>query len=254
MHAIHAHWSVSEAAATIVMPTGTGKTETMLSILVTVGCPRLLVVVPTDALRTQIAEKFSTLGILKEPGCRILAASAKYPIVGILQHIPRNVAEVNDIFARSNVIVTTSSIAGQCESAAQDRMAAHCPYLFIDEAHHAEAPTWSTFRGKFAKNRVVQFTTTPFREEGKPIDGEIVFKYPLKKAQKEGYFVSIRFRPVVEFNPKRSDAKIAAKAIEQLRADADKGDIVMARVDSVARAKDVFEWILLPRLTTALMP
>jgi len=241
IHAIHAHWSVSDAAATIVMPTGTGKTETMLSILVTVGCPRLLVVVPTDALRTQIAEKFSTLGILKEPDCKILAESAKYPIVGILQHIPRTVAEVDDIFGRCNVIVTTSSIAGQCESAIQNRMAAHCPYLFIDEAHHAEAPTWSVFRRKFAKYRVVQFTATPFREDGKPIDGDIVFKYPLKKAQKEGYFAPIRFRPVVEFNPKKSDAKIAAKAIEQLRADAKKGHIIMARVDSVARAKDVFE-------------
>ena len=53
VHAVHAHWSVSDAPATIVMPTGTGKTETMLSILVSAGCRRLLVVVPTDALRTQ---------------------------------------------------------------------------------------------------------------------------------------------------------------------------------------------------------
>ena len=32
VHAIHAHWAVSNEAATIVMPTGTGKTETMLAI------------------------------------------------------------------------------------------------------------------------------------------------------------------------------------------------------------------------------
>jgi len=56
VHAVHAHWSTSNAPATIVMPTGTGKTETMLSILVSAGCPKILVVVPTDALRTQIAE------------------------------------------------------------------------------------------------------------------------------------------------------------------------------------------------------
>jgi hypothetical protein len=42
VHAIHAHWAVSESTATIVMPTGTGKTETMLSILISARCRRLL--------------------------------------------------------------------------------------------------------------------------------------------------------------------------------------------------------------------
>lgn len=241
VHAVHAHWSVSDAPATIVMPTGIGKTETMLSILVSATCPKLLVVVPTDALRTQIAEKFLTLGILKEPGCTVLDARTRHPIVGVLQHIPRNVAEVDDIFGHCQVIVTTSSIAGQCNTTIQDRMAHHCPYLFIDEAHHAEAPTWSAFKERFKERKVLQFTATPFREDGKPLDGDIIFKYPLKKAQQEGYFKPIRFLPVVEFNRKRSDEAIAKKAIEQLRTDLDKGHILMARVDSVARAKEVFE-------------
>jgi hypothetical protein len=30
LHALHAHWSVTDSIATIVMPTGTGKTETMI--------------------------------------------------------------------------------------------------------------------------------------------------------------------------------------------------------------------------------
>src|SRR5712691_1213383 len=39
VHRVHAHWSITDAVATIVMPTGTGKTETMLSILVSARCP-----------------------------------------------------------------------------------------------------------------------------------------------------------------------------------------------------------------------
>ncbi len=241
VHAVHAHWSVSEAPATIVMPTGTGKTETMLSILVSAGCPKLLVVVPTDILRTQLADKFLTLGILKAPDCTILRPCAKYPIVCTLQHIPRTAEEVDDIFRRSQVIVTTSNIAGQCDRAVQDQMAQHCPYLFIDEAHHAEAPTWSAFKERFRGQRIVQFTATPFREDGRPLDGNIIFNYPLKKAQQEGYFKLIRFEPVVEFNQRRSDKAIATRAVEQPRADADKGHILMARVESVARARAVFE-------------
>lgn len=55
VHAAQSHFAVHSDPATIVMPTGTGKTETMLSILVAEQCQRLLVIVPTDALRTQIA-------------------------------------------------------------------------------------------------------------------------------------------------------------------------------------------------------
>ena len=241
LHAIRAHWTVTTAPATIVMPTGTGKTETMLSVLVSVGCPKLLVVVPTDALRTQLAEKFLTLGILKEPDCPVLNPLARHPIVGVLEHIPRNVGEVDDVFGHCQVIITTSSIAGKCNDAVQYRMAQLCPYLFIDEAHHAEAPTWSAFKERFREMRILQFTATPFREDGKPLDGDIIYKYPLKKAQQEGYFGSIRFIPVMEFNPARSDKAIAERAIKQLRTDAQKRHIVMARVDSIERAKEVFE-------------
>ena len=48
IHNILGHWTVSNQAATIVMPTGTGKTEVMISILVSEQCKKLLVIVPTN--------------------------------------------------------------------------------------------------------------------------------------------------------------------------------------------------------------
>ena len=69
-------------------PTGVGKTETMLSLLVAERCHRLMVVVPTDALRTQISEKFLLLGLLKTPCFQVVSERAQYPVVGILNHRP----------------------------------------------------------------------------------------------------------------------------------------------------------------------
>ncbi len=241
VHAVHAHWSTSEAPATIVMPTGTGKTEVMLSVLVSARCPRLIVVVPTDALREQLAEKFFTLGVLKEQNCKVLSENARYPIVCLLRHILRTVEEVDDLFNRCQIVVTTSSIAGRSDRVVQDRMASHCPYLFIDEAHHTEAPTWKAFKDRFRNHRILQFTATPFREDGKPLDGEIIYKYSLRRAQQEEYFRPIHFLPVVEFNPSNADAAVAKKAIEQLRADHSKRHILMVRVEGVERAKEIFE-------------
>ena len=224
------------------MPTGTGKTDTMLGILVSALCARVLVVVPTDPLRTQIAGKFLDLGILRSPGVDVLASGADYPIVCTLEHIPKSRGEVQEMFRRAQVVVTTSAIVGQCSEEVQKAFPEVCPYLFIDEAHHAEAPTWSRFKGHFKDRRVVQFTATPFREDGKPLDGRIVFKYPLRKAQEEGYFKPIRFEPIVEFDRRRADRKIAERAIARLREELHLGHILMARVESVARAKAVFEF------------
>ena len=70
LYATLAHWSTTDAAATVVMPTGTGvRRKTVLALLVCAQLRRVMVVVPNAALRDQIAEKFITLGKLPECGC-----------------------------------------------------------------------------------------------------------------------------------------------------------------------------------------
>jgi hypothetical protein len=133
LHAIHAYWSTKRAVATIVMPTGTGKTETMLAVMISSQCTRVMVIVPTDALRTQIASKFFSLGLLKDPRSVLLAANVLRPVVGTLEKRPTTVEEVDELFRRCNVIVTTSALAGRCSDEVQTRMAELCSHLFIDE-------------------------------------------------------------------------------------------------------------------------
>ncbi|XHC09213.1 DEAD/DEAH box helicase family protein [Labrenzia sp. ac12] len=79
LHAALAHATRSSDPATIVMPTGTGKTETMLALNAHQRFERLLVVVPTDALREQIAGKFETFGVLRQQQC--LEDKAVFPVV-----------------------------------------------------------------------------------------------------------------------------------------------------------------------------
>ncbi|WP_353506069.1 DEAD/DEAH box helicase [Variovorax fucosicus] len=241
LHAIHAHWSTKSDVATVVMPTGTGKTETMLATMISGMCTRVMVIVPTDALRTQIALKFFSLGILKDPRSVLLAANVLRPVVGTLEKRLTAVEDVDELFRRCNVIVTTSALAGKCSHEVQVRMAELCTHLFIDEAHHAAAPTWHAFKSVFkAQTRhVLQFTATPFREDGVPLDGEIVYVYPMRQAQREGYFRPIRFSSVYSFNDARADRDIAAKVIEELNADATGLHVAMARVSTQTRAAQV---------------
>lgn len=241
LHAALAHATRSTEPATIVMPTGTGKTETMLALNARQQFDRLLVVVPTDALREQIAGKFETFGVLKSQAC--LDASADHPVVTRLMHIPSSVAEIDQIFDTANVIVTTMHIAGRAAPQVQEQMATRAAALFIDEAHHIGARTWSEFRGLFVDRKppipIVQFTATPFREDGRRVDGEFIYTYPLKKAQEEGYFKPIRFEAVFGLDRPDADLAIAEKLGEVLAEDLAAGlnHLAMARCSTIERAK-----------------
>ncbi|MEQ1934857.1 MAG: DEAD/DEAH box helicase family protein, partial [Fimbriimonadaceae bacterium] len=236
LHSALAHWSVSDKPATIVMPTGTGKTETMLALVTAVGITRLLVVVPNAALKDQIAGKFLTLGLLKATG--VLKESAELPIVAVLNHRPETSEAVDELFLKANVIVTTMQVAGQCELAVQKRMAELCTHLFIDEAHHVAARTWQGLKDQFSNRRILQFTATPFRTDGKKVDGKFIYVYPLAKAQAEGYFRPITFEAIQGLDRDDADDEIVRRVGNKLDQDLSGGfdHLVMARANSIERA------------------
>lgn len=219
------------------MPTGTGKTETMLALLVAARPTRLLVLVPSDALRDQVAGKFESLGVLQELG--IVNPDVLRPAVGRVQHGFSDKKTATAFGDACNVIVATPASLGACSAEALEALLESCSHLFIDEAHHVAARTWSDVRRAFELKHVVQFTATPFREDGKHLQGRTIYSFPLREAQAQGYFSHIDYTAVIDFDD--VDSAVARLAIDKLRADLDLGldHVLMARVRSVERAKQV---------------
>jgi len=186
LHAIAAHFSVGEKfeAASIVLPTGTGKTETMLSSLIYNRPQKLLVVVPSDALRSQIGNKFIGLGILEKLGC--ISGTTIAPRVAILKKAPSSAKEIDQLLAKSNVLVTLPNTLRTVDEKLLNQLCGKCSDLYVDEAHHLSANTWNKIKSKFLDKRIVQFTATPFRQDRKHIGGKIIFNYKLSDAQKDG--------------------------------------------------------------------
>ena len=241
LYSILSHMKVSRDIATVVMPTGTGKTETMMSTMIAARCERLLVTVPSAALRTQISDKFITLGLLKDFG--IVGNIAKYPKVGIIYEGFKELEELEIFLDDCNVIVTTMQLLTSMSQEMKELFSNKCTNVFIDEAHHVKARTWETFRKVFDNGKVIQFTATPFRNDGKNLDGKIIFNFPLSEAQKDGYFTKIRFIPVKEYNSQKADFLIAEEAVKRLEDDIKKGlpHILMARCENKRRAESVFQ-------------
>lgn len=237
LHAILAHRSMeSNEPITIVMPTGTGKTDTMVAAF----CQRpsrTLIVVPSDALREQVTQKFLTLGVL--PAVGAVEGGFRCPSVGVMRTTLADESQVDEFALAANVIVTTAQALGGSDHRARKRLARLCSRLFVDEAHHGAARTWRQSVELFEGKEVVQFTATPFREDGKHLGGSVAYAYPLRLAQRNGYFARINYRSVTDLA--EPDRAVAAQAIQQLRQDLDAGldHLLMARVRSVERAREV---------------
>jgi superfamily II DNA or RNA helicase len=242
LYSILAHVQNPEDRAIVVMPTGTGKTEVMLSALISNQCNKLLVAVPSDSLRTQLSRKFISLGLLKQFG--IVAEAAHNPIVGIMNSKFSQQEDIIDFISKINVMVTTMSILTGYNEEHKQIISEGFSHFFIDEAHHSEAATWKNLIEKFGKEKVFLFTATPFRTDEKRLKGKFIFNFSLRNAQEQKYYKKINYLPIREYDPKKADEKIAIKAVEQLRKDivAGHNHIIMARCATKARAIDVFNF------------
>lgn len=139
IHSIASYWSVNKNCGTIVMPTGTGKTETMISTLVYHQCEKVLILVPGRILRKQMFEKFLSLGCLR--GIGVIDQELFNPRVAIIEHGIKDVSEAVDLIDNSNVMIATSSALDNFSDEVKKQFAKVCSHLFIDEAHHVPENT-----------------------------------------------------------------------------------------------------------------
>jgi superfamily II DNA or RNA helicase len=241
IHAVAAYLAVSpEEAATVVMPTGTGKTETMLGALVCCQCPRVLVLAPSDILRKQLFGKFRTLGCLPDIG--VVDNTIVRPRVALIRKGIQDVEECKRLVDQSNVLIALPDSLRYFPDEARQALVAGCTHLFIDEAHHVAAKTWSDIKRMFAGKPVVQFTATPFRQDGKSLEGRVIFNYKLSEAQRDGYFQHIRLHAVEEYGEgSEADRCIAERAVAILREDIAAGHdhLLLARARSINRAGEI---------------
>ncbi|MEU3645192.1 DEAD/DEAH box helicase family protein [Lentzea sp. NPDC034063] len=240
LHSVIGYWStgVTEPGV-VVMPTGTGKTETMLAVMLAERPERLLVLVPTLALRDQVAGKFESLGILQEK--EIAARHALRPCVARFKHGIKDVEDAAHLLSTSNVIVATPHALNACSDEALKVILQGCSHLMVDEAHHAPAPSWKRVVEAFSDRRVLLFTATPFREDGKSVPGRTIYRFPLREAQRDEYFTTIDYQAVVAIEG--TDEVLADLAVTRLREDLAAGynHILMARAKSVARAESLLK-------------
>jgi superfamily II DNA or RNA helicase len=97
--------------------------------------------------------------------------------------------------------------------------------IIIDEAHHQQANTYQEIIKFFDKAKVIGMTATPFRSDGKKLDGEIIYKCSFHRAIEEKIIRNIKVINIstaqVELSFTDQDSKVyTIEQMLQLKEDA----------------------------------
>lgn len=236
--AVQAHFSLSDQPALVAMPTGTGKSAVLVTLAFLLQAQRVLVITPSVIVREQLTKGFRSLDILKRTGT--LPTSCPEPTVVEVDGYLTDTAAWEALRAADVVVASPPSVSPVPERVAEPPQDLF-DLVLVDEAHHAEAPTWKALLGHFPNARRVLCSATPFRNDRQTLGARIVYHYPLKRAQQENIFSKITFLPVTAASPEDADIAIAKQADATFKKDQAAGldHRVMVRTTRKSRAKDL---------------
>jgi superfamily II DNA or RNA helicase len=239
VHAIAAYFSLPRTdPGLVVMPTGSGKTAAICLAGFLVRAKRVLILTPSQLVRSQIAEQAGSLEVLR----RIAVLGKDVPSPRI-KEIKSRIASGDAWKELEQVEFAVAT--PQCVSPGIEGVAKPPDDLFdliiMDEAHHSEAPRWSDLLKHFVNTRRILFTATPFRRDKKELKAQLIYSYPLRLAHEDGIFGNLRFIPVNPGPTENHDAAIAFRAEKVYQTDAKDGfnHRLMVRTDSKKRADEL---------------
>lgn len=241
LHAISAHWTVKTTHAKVVLPTGTGKTDVMIAAMLLKPAKRALVLVPSDPLRSQMISSFAKLGRLRDIGA--ISDAALNPVVGKLLKAPQDQAQITPLLSSNVVVSTTQMLLGADDEKIREFLERFDLVMF-DEAHHLPSSSWTRISRLIPdSSRVLSVTATPYRNDRRRVPGDLIYQFPLRKAQELGYFSKISVHRVDEPDVEKADIEIAHAAAQALRSDAAKGfnHLIMARAHTQQHADKLYD-------------
>lgn len=176
--------------AIISLPTGAGKTALMMLAAFEYKADGVLIIAPSDSIRTQLKHKFDTLEGLSKAGA--LPRHSSTPDVDTLAERPYTKSQWDE-YADTDVVVTLpNSISSKYTRDDEPDVASPPEDMFdlilVDEAHHSSAPAWEEILSGFTSTPQLLLTATPFRRDHDLLPGRLIYHYPVDKARADGIY------------------------------------------------------------------
>jgi superfamily II DNA or RNA helicase len=164
--AVWAHYTSSDDPALVSLPTGAGKTALMMLLAFGLKARRVLVITPGQVLRDQLRSQFLSMDVLRGTG----AIPKGLPKPTVLSNGAQlKSAAAWEALRDYDVIVATPYTTSPAQAGVSQPPEGLFDLVFIDEAHHVAAPTWSAVLRAFGKAKCVLLTATAFRRDKRRI-------------------------------------------------------------------------------------
>lgn len=210
--AIRNHFSMkdNERSVLIQLPTGTGKSGLIAIAPFMLSTKRVLVLTPNVKLAKQIEHD---LDLTKDGNI--------YRKLELLNEEELNSLEIytlrlegsvsqNDINEHHILIANYHQLQDIEKWFKNDKDA--IDLIIIDETHHQEASTYQVILNFFKKAKVIGLTATPFRSDGKKLEGKLIYKYHFYEAIKDNV---IRNITIVNISPTEVELSFTDKKAEK---------------------------------------
>jgi|GEM_PF-5216319 len=221
--AVCSHFTCCNEIASVIIPTGVGKTAIMTLLPFGLKAKRVLVVAPSNTVRGQIYTEFKELKNLAK---LCIFEDDGRPKV---KELKKSISSDNSWEELKNyeVIISNphciSSKFQHVSNPSEDIRQTLFDLIIIDEAHHIPAETWENILKQFPTSKQILFTATPFRSDGKKLPGIQAYTYPLVKAIEKGYYGEIEYVPL-EINPNEDKDLVLANTVKDLYSNAKASD------------------------------
>jgi superfamily II DNA or RNA helicase len=195
----HYSKSSTDRSALIQLPTGTGKSALIAIFPFGLAKKKILILTPSVKLAKQIE---ADLDIIKNESGNIYKRFSllEDTVLSSLElYVLRLEGTVNqsDIQEHQILIANYQQLQDLEKWFKTEKDAVDL--IIIDEAHHQEANTYQEIINFFDKSKIIGLTATPFRSDGKKVEGNIIYKYHFHEAIKDGVIRNIK---IVNVSPK----------------------------------------------------
>lgn len=234
--ALFGHWTVHEKTPVLLsLPTGAGKTAIATAVPYLAGAKRVLVLVPSTQLRSQLARAFASQVVLREIG----AVTGNWnPTV----HELKGMAGKWQDLSRFDVVVALPAAISPAQHETNPPPADLFDLVIVDEAHHAPAPTWRAILDHYSEAHRVLLTATPKRRDRRRVPGEIAYHYPVARAIADGFYKAVIpeiLQVTSAMNRDDCDRAIATRVIELFQSPEHESSSLLIRVGRAERAHTV---------------
>lgn len=185
--AIRDHFSRSNEPCYVQLPVGCGKTGLMGLTPFGIAKGRVLIIAPNLVIRENIRRELN----VSDPNCFYTKRGVFVPKDGPYLSELKTGANIHDCDAAHIVVANIQQFAGSRNRWYEVLPADYFDMILVDEGHHNVAESWTRLFEYFAGAKVVSFTATPMRSDGKIVAGERVYRFGYARSMLLGFISQI---------------------------------------------------------------